>query len=272
MSAAIGRPQQATSRPFVERLLQRVEQLGLRAPLSDTTGAQLVVLGLLIDQEQTMAVRQEAMVAEAFGPAAAEQVEKVRAAAEQMPAGWRLPLADLAAPTLRKLSPAARDRLLKLAHALIAADGRVTLPEFLLYTVLEARLPSGTPPAGAARYASVRDLAAEARLVLSLIATVRMPEAPARAYQAGATLLEGVEATPVAKDALALDQVSGALHRLNRLAPLAKPQVIKACAAVAFVDGSTNWKAASCLRTLCAALDSPLPPQVDGDSTALDGA
>jgi len=29
------------------------------------------------------------------------------------------------------------------------------------------------------------------------------------------------------------------------------------------VDGSSQWKAASCLRTLCAALDCPLPPQVE---------
>jgi hypothetical protein len=26
--------------------------------------------------------------------------------------------------------------------------------------------------------------------------------------------------------------------------------------------GSTHWKAASCLRTICAALDAPLPPAV----------
>jgi hypothetical protein len=92
---------------------------------------------------------------------------------------------------------------------------------------------------------------------------VRMPEAPAHAYQAGAQLLEGLPADPVARDALALDKVSAAFHRLNLLAPLSKPQLIKAIAAVAFVDGSTNWKAASLLRTLCAALDCPLPPQVD---------
>ena len=265
--AAIGRPQLA-SRPFVEQLLERVESLGLRPALSDTTGAQLLVLGLLIDQEQTMAVRQEGMVAQAFGPDASAQVEAVRAAAEQMPAGWRLPLVDLAMPALRKLPAAARERMLALARTLIAADGRVTLPEFLLYTVLEARLGAAGQPARAARYVPLRDLAAEARLVLSLIAAVRMPQAPAQAYRAGAQLLEGIDPEPVAREALALDQVSAAFHRLNRLAPLAKPQLIKACVAVAFVDGSTNWKAASCLRSLCAALDCPLPPQVDSEAAA----
>jgi hypothetical protein len=32
--------------------------------------------------------------------------------------------------------------------------------------------------------------------------------------------------------------------------------------AVAFVDGQTSWKAASCVRSVCAAIDAPLPPQV----------
>jgi hypothetical protein len=134
--------------------------------------------------------------------------------------------------------------------------------------VLQARLGSPAQGAPAARYASLRGLAAEARLILSLIAAVRMPQTPAHAYQAGARLLEGVDAEPIGRDALALDQVSAALHRLNALAPLAKPLFIKACVAVAFADGSTTWKAASCLRTLCAALDCPLPPQVDADAAA----
>jgi Zn-dependent protease with chaperone function len=270
LQASIGRPHPA-SRPFVEQLLARVEALGLRPALSDTTGAQLLALGLLIDQEQEMAARQMQSVVQAFGPDASAQVEAIRAAAAQMPPGWRLPLVDLAFPTLRKLPVAARNRLLMLAHTLIVADGRITLPEFLLYTVLEARLGAGVEGVRAVRYSSLRDLAAEASLVLSLIAAVRMPEALVHAYQAGARELEGVAAAPVRRDALALDDVSAALRRLNALAPLTKPQLIKACLAVAFVDGSTNWKAASCLRTLCAALDCPLPPQVDADA-ATQGA
>ncbi len=46
------------------------------------------------------------------------------------------------------------------------------------------------------------------------------------------------------------------------MAPLAKPQLIKAATAAAFVDSETNWLAASTLRMICAALDAPLPPQV----------
>jgi hypothetical protein len=58
-----------------------------------------------------------------------------------------------------------------------------------------------------------------------------------------------------------LDHVTAALERLNQLAPLAKPQLIKACAAAAFLDGRATATAVSCLRTLCSAIDAPLPPQ-----------
>ena len=265
LSASIGTTQ-AAARPFVELLLARVEALGLRPALSDTTGAQLLVLGLLIDQEQALAQRQERQVAEVFGADAAPRVEAMRNAAAQMPPGWRLPLVDLAFPALRKLPLQGRDRLLALAHALIVADGRVTLPEFLLYTVLEARLGAGASGRREVLFSSLREVAGDASLVLSLVAAVRLPQAPAHAYEAGARLLEGLAPAPLEREALALDQVSVALRRLNALAPLAKPQFIKACVAVAFVDGATDWKAASCLRTLCAALDCPLPPQVDAEA------
>jgi hypothetical protein len=83
-----------------------------------------------------------------------------------------------------------------------------------------------------------------------------------RAFNAGVMLLPGVDAPLMPRAMLALDAVDAALDRLNQLAPLAKPAVIKACTAAAFCDGTTHWKAASCLRTVCAALDAPLPPQL----------
>ena len=44
--------------------------------------------------------------------------------------------------------------------------------------------------------------------------------------------------------------------------PLAKPVLVKACAATAWDDGDArvDWRAASALRTVCAALDAPMPP------------
>jgi hypothetical protein len=123
------------------------------------------------------------------------------------------------------------------------------------------------------KFRSVNELPRDAGLLLSLIAKVRRPDRPEHAFNAGALLLPG---EPVmAGGGIQLDDVSAALDRLNQLAPLAKPLLIKAATAVAFVDGETNWRAASTLRMICAALDVPLPPQVlatEGDSPRADPA
>jgi Zn-dependent protease with chaperone function len=257
VSAAIG---EVT--PAAPTLTQRLQALGLDAAAADSTHAPLLVLALLVDKSSDVGAQQQRTIAETLGAPAAAQVDVLHRAAQRLEPGLRLPLLDRAMPALRKLAPQDAARLLMLAHTLILADGRVTLPEFLLYTVLKRRLgPQGHAPVKVA-YRAVRELAADAARVLSLVAHVRMPDDPMHAYQAGVGLLDGVDALLVGADALALDRVSHSLERLNQLAPLAKPAFIKACTATAFVDGQTNWKAASCVRTICTALDAPLPPQM----------
>ena len=102
----------------------------------------------------------------------------------------------------------------------------------------------------------------------SLVAAVRLPGRPEHSFNAGALLLPGCEVRLVTGDGIRLADVSDALDRLNQLAPLAKPQLIKAATAAAFVDNETNWRAASTLRLICASLDAPLPPQLAAAETA----
>jgi hypothetical protein len=151
---------------------------------------------------------------------------------------------------------------LKLAHLLVVADGRVSVHEFLLFTILKRRLGPDAGRAVPVRYRAVKERAQDAALVLSLVAVVRLPKRPEHAFNAGALLLPDTNVQFVGADAIKLDDVSAALDRLNQLAPLAKPQLIKAATAAAFVDSETNWRAASTLRMICAALDAPLPPQI----------
>jgi Zn-dependent protease with chaperone function len=244
----------------------------IETTLVDTTAVQLLVLGMLIEKDQATSGQQRQLVTEAFGASAAQQVDALHEAVARLPPGRRLSLLDRAMPTLRKLPIASGDRLLMLCHALISADGRVTLPEFLLFTVLRHRIGRAAQRAVPLKFRAVSECAGEAALVMSLVAAVRLPERAEHAFNAGVLLLPGTELSRTGADAIELSRVAAALDRLNQLAPLAKPKLIKACTAIAFVDGSTNWKAASCLRTICAALDAPLPPQVDGAPDADDAS
>jgi len=257
-------PPSARVQSFVESWRDRVHTLGLDAALHDSAQAQLLVLSMLVDKRSDVAATQRQAVSEAFGSQAAAATDRLHAIVQALPPGGRLPLLDMAMPALRKLPLLEADRLLRIAHQLIAADGRMTLPEFLLFTVLRRRLGSGAQQPVHARYTSVAELPEDASRVLSLLARLRVSRSAEIAFDAGRTLLPDIGLQLLPATALSLESLSDALERLNRLLPLAKPVLIKACAAVAVEEGGAqiDWQAASALRTLCAALDSPMPPQV----------
>jgi tellurite resistance protein len=58
--------------------------------------------------------------------------------------------------------------------------------------------------------------------------------------------------------------VESALYELKLLAPLKKPLFIKACVEVVMADGQLSVAEGELMRALCAALDSPLPPLIEG--------
>jgi Zn-dependent protease with chaperone function len=234
----------------------------LRRAATDGTRAQLLVLALLIEKDRELRGQQLALVTEVYGSEAAEIAVSNHEQVQRLPPGARQPLADVAMPALRRLPVETREALLRTAHLLIAADGRLTVREFLLFTLLKRRLGRDAGRAVRVNFSSLGQVADDAALVLALVAAVRLPERPEHAFNAGAVQVRDAELRFVAPDEIRLDAVSSALDRLNQLAPLAKPQLIKAATAVAFVDDTTNWKAASALRMICAALDAPLPPQI----------
>ena len=260
VAAAIGTVAAPANRDFALDESKAADTL--RRAASDAIHAQLIAYALLVEKDSELRAQQCTLIAEAYGAEASEAADRYHSLIHQLPPGARQPLLDVAMPALRKLPEPARQRVLKLAHLLIVADGRVSVREFLLFTILKRRLGPDAGRAVPVRYRAIKELAQDAALVLSLVAAVRLPKRPEHAFNAGALLLPEANVELVRAEAIKLDEVSAALDRLNQLAPLAKPQLIKAATAAAFVDSETNWRAASTLRMICAALDAPLPPQI----------
>ncbi len=128
---------------------QREGVATLQRAAGDGTRAQLLVLGLLVDGDADVRAQQRARVAETYGEDAAELAQRYHAQIALLPPGARQPLVDVAMPALRRLPAAAQAKLLRAAHGLVAADGRVTVAEFLLYSILQRRLgPAATRPVG----------------------------------------------------------------------------------------------------------------------------
>jgi hypothetical protein len=181
-----------------------------------------------------------------------------RAAIDALGRGARLPLLELAVPALRALDGGARRGFLARFEALIAADRRVTLEEFVLESMLAALLrepgDAGDRPADSPLLAHL----AEARVLLSVAAHAGGAD-PATAFASGRDALD-VQMDIVPAGQLTLPAVRAAIAGLRRLHPLHKPRLLKALAGVVLADGRVAAGEGELLRAMSAALDCPMPP------------
>ncbi|HYD81622.1 MAG TPA: M48 family metallopeptidase [Paucimonas sp.] len=251
--------------PSAERQTALSPQLG--NAVRDPHAACAVVYALLLERDAA----REAQLAVLNGALPKQLVVYLADTIAQMPKSARLPLLDLAMPALRLLPQHARDELLATADRLIAADNRVTLAEFVLQTVLQRRLDPHAGRAVPVRYATTAAMKEDAAVLLSLVAHLAAKsnqEAPRDAYARGASLLGLGQDDPIGVAALGFERVRAALEAANRLAPLAKPALIKALLAAAHRDGELPLDSADLLRAICAAIDVPVPAVVASTYTA----
>lgn len=194
--------------------------------------------------------------------AAASRHEALRAAVDAMPADalrpLRWPLMELAVARLRPLSAPARESLLATARARVAADGRVTLREWIYFGLLRLRL---APPPAPARLPVLAD-PIDARSVRVLFALVAHAAhvSEARTERAANAAIRALEGTPIggAAGPLTLEALERAIRRAARLPPLARPLLVRQL--VALLPPEAGAEVRDFLRLLCVAIDCP-PPQ-----------
>jgi len=237
----------------------------VRAAAASTDEASSVVLALLLSDDAEVRAKQSAEIARTWGELAAAQVERLRLRTAGLGAAARLPLLDLALPSLRQLGASDLDRLVDTARTLILADDRVEPFEFALAKTLGVRRDAVNRPSDPVHgKAGLGERLDAARTLLRALAGVgsREPEEAAAAYRDGAVrLAPDNPGSYVALEswASALDE---ALDALAELAPLEKGKLVEAAVAVVAHDGEVTVSEAELLRAVCAALHVPVPPLV----------
>jgi len=237
----------------------------VRAAAGSGTGAKAVVAALLLGAGEVRSA-QLALVRQQGGEDLAAQCSQLAQALAPLGARLRLPALTLALPSLKLLPEETRDSVLRLVQGLIAADGKVSLGEFVLQTLLRRHLGPQAKGAPRVRHGDLSSVAREAAIVLSLFA--HAGGGGMAAFDKGMQVLGlpgGVFSTT---SELRFDVVERALTELNALAPLRKPAFIKACVAVVTADDRLTLAEGELLRAVCAALDSPLPPILETSETA----
>ena len=179
----------------------------------------------------------------------------------------RLPIIDLALPTLKGQPSAQRKAILERLTSLTQADQRTTLFEWALVALARQQLDDHARRNRHTRFHRYRAVAGELQLAFSVMtwaSGARDEQARTLFRQASHGLL------PEARTLLPLSQCSSqrlgqALDRLADLSPLLKGPVIDGLADLVLTDGKVQVSEAEMLRAMAALMECPLPPLFAGN-------
>jgi Zn-dependent protease with chaperone function len=236
---------------------------GVHEPLT----ACAVVFALLLDRDGAIRERQLQDLGRSVELPLFTETERVMDLADAVPVEARLPLVDLALPSLRRLSHPQFRTFSVAVGRLVAADSRMSLFEFTLHRVLvrhlEAhfeprRAPAAAPPVAGAPPPAV--------VLLSALSHVGhgQPEAAAAAFEAGRRVLGLGGVSLCAPAACGLSAIGDALSRLAPSHPAVRQKLLEACATVVAHDTLVTVREGELLRAVADGLDCPLPPFLPG--------
>jgi len=239
---------------------------GLRELAHAAEHAAPLVLALAIDGEAGTADAQLSRVEVAFDAALAAETRALRGRLRGLHPLQRLPLAAMAFPQLRQRPRPWLVRFVALLDELARLDGVVQLPEYCLLRMVRVQVEDALEPShgGGVGNRRLSELKAEIGALLAVLARSGNADAEAsrRAYLAGILQVFPTGApnyAPPTAWAEALDRAWPVLDRLN---PASKALLVEGLARTVTHDGRCALAEAELLRTICAALHCPLPPQL----------
>ncbi|HUG43050.1 MAG TPA: M48 family metallopeptidase [Acidobacteriota bacterium] len=238
----------------------------VRRAAHQPSDARLLVYSLLLDPNPEVRAKQFDVLRSQLDESSIALVEELSTAvcAAGIPA--RLPILDLAIGTLRRLSFSQYREFRGPLRALIEADQRVTLFEFMLERALERHLGNVFNPIGAKRveFESAAPLQEDMEVVLSALARAGSgDESRARqSFEAAAARL------PFSPDSLRLQsrdlssfsRLDEALERIDRSVHSVKEAFLNACAVCVAADGTIHPEEAELLRAIADSIECPVPP------------
>ena len=225
--------------------------------------APAVMLYTLLDSDEAIREDQLLVIARRLGIEQEAQVRTLLRDAGPPAAEQRLPLLELAFPALKRHPPDFISGVLDSARAMVDADDRIEVFEYLLVRSVTQHLWDAFNPERA-RISGNRSLRSRQKEALQVLAVIarhgHTDEATAAlAFQASCAEL-GLETTaPMPDTAQWPELLDSALPRLNQLQPEAKAKLVRGLAAAVTHDGRAVPAELELLRVTCDLIHVPLP-------------
>lgn len=227
-------------------------------------GARAVIYSMVLDPGEEIRGRQLEHLQKYADPDVFVLTNKLLPEMSGLDIKYRLPIIDIAIPALKQLSlnqyQAFRDNLI----ALIEMDSRVDMLEWSLQKILFNHLDGQffKRVRTETRYTHAGRLKQEIELILSVMAYAGHQDQNEieAAFIAATKTLEFGGFQLWAKNEISLSDLDRSLQKLEKLKPLAKLQLLKACAASVVHDQKISPVEVELLRAFSDVLGCPMPP------------
>lgn len=235
--------------------------------LNTPQGAASVVCALLLGEdphEREMQISRLPVTLALQGQTS--NVQQIARFLSPLAANLKLPILEMALPSIRSLTGLEKRNLLLIINSLITADGKVTLFELTLQWILNKYLNDSDDLFSSSNIFTYTAVGLDILVILKALACSERDcnEAKAAsAFQAGMARIPELAAKNPGffyEQNISFDRVNSALQKLSTASFKIKESVIDACAHCAFADQTITVTEAELLRVISLALNCPLPP------------
>lgn len=257
----IGNPKQEAV-DYARSLLSELST-GIKEAAREPYGARAVIYSLALDKGQEVRARQLKQLQDHADPDVYALTLTLMPQMHDLDIKFRLPIIDIAIPALKQLALSQYKSFKGNLIALIEMDSRVDLLEWslqkILFNHLDGQFFKLAPMK--ARYSEPRQLEKEITLALSMMAHAGAQDQSGtkEAFGAAAEALGSGELILLAKDQIRISDLDAALGKLEKLKPLAKSRLLKACVASIGRDQKVSAVEVELLRAFAGVLDCPMP-------------
>jgi hypothetical protein len=237
----------------------------IRDELDDPLGATAIVCGLLLDRDPMERERQFKVMGNMAPLEVVHQTLMLEKEIRSLKPVFYLPVLELAIPTLRCLSAAQLAGMKRYVQALVEADGKLTLFEFVLQKIVTHQLGMGYIHSKRKKMVKQIDpLLPQMINLLSMLAKSGNTDIQTaeKAFKSGFEQLRsaGVTGKESLSESVSFKDVDVALDQLALAAPSLKRIIFDACCGCVLFDKKVSIPEAELLRATASVMDIPVPP------------
>jgi len=222
-----------------------------------------VLFYTLLDKQPEIQQQQLLIITQRMGSDSDTRVRGLLHAAPELEPGQRLPIMEIALPSLKRHPPEIVRKVLETVNELIHADGRIDVFEYLLARVISQYLQEAMNPQNVRTSGrkSLARLLPEAGTVIAILAHHghQQDDEVQQAYTSGMSILVSDAVPEIPAIADWTESLDAALAKLDALRVTEKENLVRALIETVTADGHLVAAELELLRAVCAMLHVPVP-------------